>query len=435
MVNNDVIIIGAGAAGLMAAMQLSRGGRKVLVLEARDRIGGRIYTLYDEQKGFPLEIGAEFIHGDLPVTLSLLQEAGIAYTASGGEMWRAQDGVLTHEYHFIKGWHLFEEQLEALEEDMSINSFLDKHFSGDSFEELRTSVRRYAEGYDNADPNRASALALRREWLEEETAEQHKVDKGYSTVIHFMADIIQKNGGNIITNATVKEIQWQEGAVTITTSYGHTYTASKCIITAPLGILQADKTAQCSIGFSPAIPNHTAALKDMGMGTVIKILLVFKERFWKNEAIVTRAKGSMEKMLFIFSEAPVPTWWTQYPDESPLLTGWLGGHKAEELRNSSDEEVLQIAIDSLASIFQLSGEEIKGLLLKSIVANWGADKYTLGSYTYATVETAQALELLMQPVKDTLYFAGEAFYTGSEMGTVEAALASGKSVAERILNG
>ncbi len=432
MTRADIIVIGAGAAGLMAAMQLSKSGKKILVLEANDRIGGRIHTIYDN--GLALEMGPEFIHGDLPISLRLLNDAGIGYRPSGGEMWRAQDGKLTHEDHFIKDWGLFEEHLRGLDEDMTINDFLDKYFGGEPFGELRTSVRQYAAGYDNADPARASAVALRKEWLEEEEGEQHKINGGYMVVINYLAGKVVEHGGSILKNTTVKEIRWQHDNVELITDIGAMYTASKCIVTIPLGVLQAGYDSKCGIRFVPELPAHTAALQSMGMGNVIKILFVFKEIFWKKDAITARAQGNMERMLFLFSDEQIPTWWTQYPDASPVLTGWVGGPNALALKEKDDAEITSLAMASLSGIFNLSVSEIEGMLEAVYINNCPADPYMLGSYSYATVQTKNALELLNVPVADTIYFAGEAYYTGVEMGTVEAALASGALTAEKIMN-
>jgi len=94
MANPDILIVGAGAAGLMAAFTLSKAGKKVIVLEARDRIGGRIHTLHDDLFFKHAELGAEFVHGNLPITMQLLHEAGIAYISGEGEMWQHRDGKL-----------------------------------------------------------------------------------------------------------------------------------------------------------------------------------------------------------------------------------------------------------------------------------------------------------------------------------------------------
>jgi monoamine oxidase len=104
------------------------------------------------------------------------------------------------------------------------------------------------------------------------------------------------------------------------------------------------------------------------------------------------------------------------------------------MKHTSDEDLLEAAMSSLASIFKMDTDSLKGLLISWKVINWTADPYARGSYTYATVDTELARKVLMTPIDDTLYFAGEALYDGAEMGTVEAALDNGKRVAEGILD-
>src|ERR1700761_9540378 len=111
MKSTDVLIIGAGAAGLMAAYTLSKAGKKVTVLEARNRIGGRIHTLHNESFFRHAELGAEFVHGNLPVTMQLLKEAGIGYTSTGGEFWQYEKGEFSKDRHFIEGWDILMKKL------------------------------------------------------------------------------------------------------------------------------------------------------------------------------------------------------------------------------------------------------------------------------------------------------------------------------------
>src|SRR5688500_13245161 len=121
-----IIIIGAGAAGLMAARELSMAGKKVIITEADRRVGGRIHTISGRQFNPYIEGGAEFIHGKLPLTLKLLKEANIGYERVTGEMYRVEDGHWTKQQEMAPGWDELIQQMNALKEDMTIEAFLQK---------------------------------------------------------------------------------------------------------------------------------------------------------------------------------------------------------------------------------------------------------------------------------------------------------------------
>ncbi|MBS1687856.1 MAG: FAD-dependent oxidoreductase [Bacteroidetes bacterium] len=425
MAEIDVIVIGAGAAGLMAARELVKKGKSVCVLEARDRVGGRIYTIYDNPMSGHIEAGAEFIHGDLQTTLSLLREAEIPFHSLAGKTWQQKNGVLKRETHFIEHWDLLVQRLKELKEDMSIADFLERWFGEDKYSSLREGVRRYAEGYDTADTARASAIALRNEWLHEDEEETYRIDNGYGELIEYLLNECDKGDFELELNSAVTEIHWQEGRVAVFTENEESYLAKQAVITVPLGVLQAE-----AIKFTPAIPEHTMAVQDMGYGGIIKLLYLFKEAFWES---IKNEQGSLKDMSFVISEQEVPTWWTQYPKKSTLLTGWIGGPKAAALKNASEESITELGFMSLANIFKMSVEDLKAQLVSCYIANWSSERFSKGSYSYVTTETAQARQLLTAAIHNTIYFAGEAMYEGKEMGTVEAALKSGIEVVNKIL--
>jgi monoamine oxidase len=164
----DVIIIGAGAAGLMAARQLSAEGLKVCVLEARDRVGGRIYTMHEPAIKHAVEGGAEFIHGNLKVTLELLKEAGLEKKELEGEMWQFVNGSWKKENDFFEHAGMVIEKLKELKEDMSIAAFLSKYFTGHEYEALGNSLKSYIEGYYSGEVTKISARSFLEECLSED---------------------------------------------------------------------------------------------------------------------------------------------------------------------------------------------------------------------------------------------------------------------------
>jgi monoamine oxidase len=428
----DVLIIGAGAAGLMAAKVLMDAGKKVTVLEARDRCGGRIHTISDDVFK-DAELGAEFIHGDLPVTLNLLKEAGIAHPTAAAEMWTHKNGTFSKDSVFVDGWNLLLKRLNKLEKDTTIETFLQKDFPEDDYQEMKASVRNFVFGYDTADPALASAFALRREWQSEEEGAQHRIGGGYAAMIKYLQEEIIKQGGDICLSSAVKNIAWQPGKVTATANEHEIYEAGQLLIAMPLGVLQSANGTPEAVTFAPPVPEYTDAIQKMGFGAVIKILLQFDDLFWEDHQTETLAGRSLKKMGYLFSEEEIPTWWTQVPRRIPLLTGWIGGPAAADKKNMPNEEILQQSLCSLANIFSRTVDELKDKLTGHRIINWTSEPFTLGSYAYDTVDAPDARKLLNTSVENTLFFAGEYLYDGTAMGTVEAALTSGKDAAVRIL--
>jgi len=432
MQNTHILIIGAGATGLMAAWTLAKSGKKVTVLEARNRCGGRIHTLNHELFFKNTELGAEFVHGDLPVTLNLLNEAGIPYHSANAEMWHYRNSKFSQEGGF-EGWDKVVEKLGELKNDISIKNFLEKEFHGDENEELRNAVIGFVSGYDTADPAKASSFALREEWENEDFEAQHRVKGGYGVMIKYLEDEIKKHGGQICLNAIVKEIHWQRGRVKAITSEGAEYEATKILVALPLGILQADRNEQGAVTFIPEIKKQQEVINAMGFGSIIKALLEFDAPFWEDKATEHLAGASLKDMGFILSNEAIPTWWTQVPQRIPVLTGWLGGLPAAAKKGTPDEEILQLSLQSIANIFKRNINELKDKLVAFNIANWTADPFARGSYAYDTVGAPDARKVLNEPIENTIFFAGEYLYEGPAMGTVEAALTSGLRVAERLV--
>ncbi len=425
--NNDIIIIGAGACGLMAARELSRQGKQVLVLEARDRTGGRIHTFSGDGFLAPVELGAEFVHGNLKTTRHLVKEAGITSLKAGGKMVNARYDA-KDEDNFMEGWDVLEDKMKEVKQDITVDDFLQQYFSEPKYKNLVASVKGFVEGYDAADTALASLIAFREEWMSEEGSPQHRLEEGYGRLLHYLQQESMKNNCRFALSAAVKEIKWSRGQAQVLTHTNDSYTAAKVIVTVPMGVL-----ANGDIRFTPGLPQVQNAVSRIGYGSVIKILLEFKSAFWLEERIRAATGLDTTHMGFVFSQEAIPTWWTQYPGKRALLTGWLAGPKSEKYRVASGEELRAISIASVANIFRLPQKEVESLLVACKVVNWLTDPYALGAYAYTTVETPAARKVLNQPIEDTIYFAGEACYEGPEMGTVEAAFVSGMETAGRAL--
>jgi monoamine oxidase len=413
----ELIIIGAGAAGLMAALELA-DDFSITILEARAVTGGRIRSHPSLLAPLVIESGAEFIHGKLPLTFKLLKKADIDRAVVKGKFFRKEKGEWNRQNEMIEGWDGLLGNMRSLEHDLTMAEFLDIYYKDEVHAELRRHIISYAEGFDVADIRKAGVKALYEEWSHEED-KFYRIPSGYGSLIGFMEKECVRKGCAILTNQLVKQIDWERGEVAVLTERGDHYRANKAIITIPIPVLQ-QAAGTTSINFTPALDAYVKAAMSVGTGPVIKVVILFRKRFWEKD------------MGFVFSEEIFPTWWTQLPDKTPLLTGWVGGPTADRLGKHNEEDIFEKALQSLASIFEKPVQELKTAIVESYVFNWVNDVYSKCAYSYDMPETAAARKLLCTPVENTLFFAGEALYDGESPGTVEAALASGKDAAKKI---
>lgn len=426
-----ILIIGAGASGLMAANVLANAGRKVIILEARNRIGGRIYSVPGELQSTPWECGAEFVHGSLPETLALAMKAGLTLQPVSGNTLQFQGGKLLSMGHFGAQWQLIEERLRRLKFDTTLADFIRDHFDMEKEEECIKIIQNYAEGYDAADIGRASTFALRDEWLNEENGTNFRVQGGYGKLMEFLLDNCSKAAAVIHFEQVVKEIHWNKKKVSVICKNGSHWHGAQAIVAVPLGVLQQQKQ-ESTISFFPAIPAQIKAIEGLGFGSVVKVLIDFERLFW-NSLMLKPGFAELKELGFLFSDAPIPTWWTQYPSTSNLLTGWLAGPSALKWNGIDDNLIFEEAIASLSLVFQESADMLRQKIRSYKVVNWNDDPFALGAYTYATPDSMQCIKVLSEPVEGTLFFAGEHCYEGPYRGTVEAALVSGIKIAEAIL--
>ena len=430
MNNEDVIIIGAGAAGLAAGRELSKAGKKVILLEAQNRLGGRINTLTAPGFSTHLEAGVEFIHGEMPVTQSLLKEAGIYYYVTEGNYYSVKHGKFQEPENLGKTLSTIFEKASKLKQDVPFSKFLDQHLNEDKYKSIRETARSFAEGYDVADIKRVSTFALIGEWKDFGQTDSYHVKGGHIKLANFLSEEIKKLGGEIFLSTVVKEICWKKDYVEVIDNKGESFSASKVLITVPLGVLQSKSNQKAHINFSPNLPDKIEAAKSIGFGTVIKVFLEFKNAFWESSENHTRYAP---KLGFLISDTPFTAWWTQLPDKTPLLTAWLAGPNAEKYKNNSEDEMIAIALDALSYIFNTKNSFLAENLCAGKVVNWQRNPFSLGAYSYATVESAAAKKILTQPAEDTIFFAGEALSEGTVMGTLEEALASGIKTAKELL--
>jgi monoamine oxidase len=409
----DVAVIGAGAAGLAAADALSRAGRDVLVLEARERVGGRCFTRRMPGLDIPVEVGAEFIHGEARKTHKLLRAAGIRAVESAREQRSLQNGRLRPADGFAEAQRAV--QGVSLEDDISFAEFLRGRKLSGKTKALATMM---VEGFDAADPAKVSARSIIDEWGEggELGDSQPRPQGGYGPVFDWLARALVARGVRLSLQRVVERIEWRRGSVLVRGRFlGEPFEvmARRAVVTLPLGVLQSKNF------FSPALRKKDVALKKLASGPVIRVAMRFDAAFW-----ASRAPGVA---FFHNPKAPFPTFWTPLPMRAPLLTAWAGGPKAERLTGLGEKRLIREALASVHSVFPNPST-----LAAAHVHDWAQDPFARLGYSYVLVGGEDGRAQLAEPVEQTLFFAGEAT-EAEEPGTVAGALRSGERAAREIL--
>ncbi|HXR58000.1 MAG TPA: FAD-dependent oxidoreductase, partial [Burkholderiales bacterium] len=262
MHSHDVIVVGAGAAGLAAASRLARAGRSVLVLEARERIGGRCDTRRMAGVGAPVELGAEFIHGRPQATLDLLQAAGVPGVDSRRTQRLLRGGKLVAVEGFREAQKATRAHAVLRKGDLSFADFL----ATKKLPPLtRSLARMMVEGFDAADPERVSARDIVEEWSHALSASQMRPQGGYGPLL----EALVVPGMKIRFGHRVRAIRWRPGEVRI-----DRLRARQAVITLPLGVLQAG-----DVEFSPDA-GKARALARLASGPVVRVAMKFQEAFW-----------------------------------------------------------------------------------------------------------------------------------------------------------
>lgn len=417
----DALIVGAGAAGLQAGRLLQERGLRILVLEARDRIGGRIWTRPDG-----LELGAEFLHGKPEITWALVKEAKLTACEVQDSHLLFRKGKIEERPGF---WQDLQKLMGKLREsrprDRSFRDFIRSVRASRATKELALS---FVEGFDaaHADEISESALARAKEVSGEDEIRVYRLLSGYGGLIRFLAKPLEA-AGTLALKAPVSAIRWEERSVTIDSAAG-VFTAPRALVTVPLGILQSRAIRFVPDPFSPGFPGSrkALALSYLRSGPVAKIILRFRDRFWEEIPHPPR-------LGFVHGRGlPFPTWWGALPLHLPILTGWAGGPAAEKLPREIGGW-LTPALDSLSALLRISPRELRSRLDDWHAHDWQTDPFARGSYSYVTVGGIHAPDEIARPVGRTLFFAGEATYCDGMGGTVEAALSSGERAAKEML--
>jgi monoamine oxidase len=443
----DVLVLGAGAAGLAAARDLSQAGLRVTVIEARPRVGGRILTLHDSRAPLPLELGAEFIHGEAPETFSFAQAAGLAVLELPG----SHDVVTAGRFKPMgRGgvWDMVDRMKHDLARrvasrgrDFPVSEYLESTSVPAS---RRGMLRDFVQGFYAAHPERLSAQSLAVEVAgsaeqDEVQGKQFRIANGGDALMKWLRDGLDPERTEVRLSSVVEGVEWKRGTVSVAYRGGDrapslSVSARTVVVTLPLAVLKAG-----TVRFDPPLPVKQRALAGIETGQVFKIVLRFRRAFWEQPEFLKErrehsgAEGTRRGLNFFHAPgAEIPTWWTSLPVRSPVLTGYVGGVAAEQLLSEEPPSRLERTLVALSDILAVPRRELEELLDASASHDWRADPFARGAYSYIGVGGGGAPRALARPLDGTLFFAGEAT-NGEQIGTVAGALASGRRAAREVL--
>jgi monoamine oxidase len=430
----DVLIIGAGAAGLTAARDLTAAGARVLVIEARDRLGGRILTHHTSDG--PVELGAEFVHGAVEETLSVAREAALPLretdrgaprvtgdnretageTAEApADIFSAMDVVLAH--------------ASADGPDESFQHLVER---ADVGAEIKARCLALVVGYHAADPARISVLSLLKNTAADERPganRQFRFVDGYDGLVAAIFQRIDPALGDLRLNTVVTAVSWGRRRVVVRTSVvgsstGQELAAPQLIVTVPLGVLKAG-----AIEFSPRVIEKEGAVGRLEMGDAERVSLCLAGDAW-----VAHDRFPPEGFLFT-GEPPFPVWWISRPSPFPVITGWSGGRNARALGQLGGSAArVDAAVAALAAALGADAGRLRQDLRGGFSHDWLADPFARGAYSYAGVGGSEAGDELAVPIDETIFFAGEATESDGQNGTVHGAIASGGRAAKQVLS-
>jgi len=409
----DVLVIGAGMAGVTAARQLAQAGVSVLLVEGGQRLGGRIQTLRDFCSA-PVEAGAEFIHGVGAETWPDVKAAGLhvracphtrdaMFNVGAGAQWLPR--VLLHPGVWPAVTIL--RRLRRLQgPDMSAREFI-------AANRYRGRARIMAQMVLTAHlPGSIDDVGVRGliedGVLQLETGLNHRIVEGYDRLVAQIARDLDCEMG-----FAVDTVRWSVDGVSVRAADGRERSARAAVCTLPVGVLKSRQ-----VRFVPDLPeNKRAALQLIEMGSVCKILLRFEERFWP-QRLATLACGV----------GPVTLYWSVFyraPDGPPVLTAYATGPRAAALSALSEDEATAVVVDDLRRLFP----EAAPKLLAQRRIDWTTDPLSLGGYTFLRPGGSGARAQLAAADTGALFWAGSATATRTIAATVEGAFVSGMRAA------
>jgi monoamine oxidase len=411
----DVVVLGAGMAGLTAARALADGGARVIVVEARDRIGGRVYTLRDFAEA-PVEAGAEFIHGSRAATFTAVRTAGLRTQPVRHRYLWAHLGQSTQ---WFPVQLLYPDTWPSLSimwtlrrqrgQDTSAASFIEtKGYRGRGRELARLTMSGHLPG----SPEQIGIHGLVADGvLRLDEGLNHRVLDGYDRLPQQAAA-----GLDIRLERRVARISWGPEGVQVTTRGGEAFAGRTAISSLPHGVL-----ASGAVTFDPGLPeSKVRAIKRIATGAVAKVLLRFDERFWPRRMA-----------QLVCGTGPVTIYWaTSFgTDGPPVLSAYATGPRAEALSEAGPDKAPDVVLDDLERVFPRARPRSRVRDVRFV--DWLTDPNAYGGYTYLPPGAVGARAALAAADTGPLLWAGSATMWHPMSDTVEAAYLSGLRAARQ----
>jgi monoamine oxidase len=399
----DVIIIGAGVAGLSAARELEKSKINYLLLEARSKAGGRARTI--RRPNGCVELGAEFVHGSAHEVRKLARDSKIQVTKQ-----KAISTIVNNGTHYVESgfWGRMEKILKKL--GSGKDSTLKQRFHRIKDPRDLRDLLAFAEGFYGADPTRLSVRSVTEAGVPRYNS---FIPSGYQSLIDQLESSIPKK--NIRFHSYVNKIMWaKDGAQIYVQGLKKPLLARKVIVTLPIGVLKSSQAPK----WVPPLPHFKKNLSKIEMGNISKVTFEMSNHFWSHY------RWAAEGLIHPESKDGVEVYWAR----RPFMVSWIGGPRAKELNKLSHSKILKFHRDAFKREFAMNS--VSRFVLHEYSHNWQTDKLTLGAYSYLNVGGSRAIEELKKSVSDVIYFSGEAF--AEESGTVEGAIETGKETARCI---
>lgn len=422
--STSIIVIGAGASGLAAAYMLTDEGYNVTVLEARNRVGGRAFSDYSLAP-YPIEMGAEFIHGDGVVTWDVMAEFDMDSLDQNeyNTMIHIDNTIMTAD-EFTDEYEvdvesvldtLIAEWLDEGNDDISIQGLLEDALDSvelAAYSELIRLLDTISATDNGGNIGEVGISGLASSGSEDAGNGDFRLEDGYSVLMNAIAEEL-----DVQLEMPVQQIEWGTSGIRITTDNGEQFEADKLIVTLPLGVLKSNQ-----VTFLPSLPlAKQNAINMLGAGHVDKVILKFDEAFWVDEFEI------------IVTTLNTQSWWRPgigRDDELPILTALVGGDDAIRYEGMTNDEVIAANIQQLEQIWGV--DNLADHVVDAKFIAWGTDPYSQMGYSFVPVDGVGLNDALGESIDDVLFFAGEATHS-THFGTVHGALESGFRAAEEVI--